>query len=144
MEHKLSLSLPLKIIDCIYNFYLLAVVFMLSISSIYLHYMCICIHKYMWPFVFNNNAFLKNLAIRIVFIIETELQLKLKLYDIWYHISNDNFKYYHYWNWASVEIKGHFVRKWKIQSLELRNQQDRFIGKRRGESQNRGMVRKQG
>ena len=42
-----------------------------------------------------------------------------------------------------VEIKDHFVRKWKIQSLNLRNQQDRSRGKRRDESKNRGMVRKQ-
>ena len=144
MEHKLSLSLSLKIIDCIYNFYLLAVVFMLSISSIYLHYMCICIHKYMQSFVSNKNAFLKNLAIRIVIIL-----LKLSFNGNWSYmifdiISNDNFKNYHYWNWASVEIKDHFVRKWKIQSLKLRNQQDRFRGKRSDESKNREMVRKQG
>ena len=42
-----------------------------------------------------------------------------------------------------MEIKDHFVRKWKIQSLNLRNQQDRSRGKRRDESKNRGMVRKQ-
>ena len=36
----------------------------------------------MQSFVSNKNAFLKNLAIRIVIIIETELQWKLKLYDI--------------------------------------------------------------
>ena len=33
-----------------------------------------------------------------------------------------------------MEIKDYLVRKWKIQSLSLRNQQDRSRGKRRDES----------